>query len=113
MNASTNTAETAADPAGNSSLATPHMLMRARCDAELATIAQRIADEQSVCEIESTCPAYIQGEAKWFDTRWMTDPREHCGQVIDINTEIIGYALQRGLIAQHTVQPYLVRIARR
>jgi hypothetical protein len=89
---------------------TAHMSMRQACDAELAAISQRIADEQVIAEIESVCPAYIQGGDKWLDTRFMTDPREHSGEVIDINTEVLGYAAQRGITATHPKQPYLVRI---
>ncbi len=97
-------------PAAASASSTPHMAMREGCDAELAAISQRIADEQVIAEIESVCPAYIQGGDKWLDTRFMTDAREHSGEIIDMNTEILGYAAQRGITAAHPLQPYLVRI---
>lgn len=97
-------------PVAASAPSTPHMVMREGCDAELAAISQRIADEQVIAEIESVCPAYIQGGDKWLDTRFMTDAREHSGEVIDMNTEILGYAAQRGITAAHPLQPYLVRI---
>lgn len=93
--------------------ATRHQAVRQECDAELAAMAQRIADEQVVAEIESACPAYVQGGDKWFDTRFMTDPREHSGEVLDMNAEVLGYAARRGITTPHMLQPYLVRICAR
>jgi hypothetical protein len=89
---------------------TAHQAMRQGCDAELAAMSQRIADQQVIAEIESNCPAYVQGGDKWLDTRFMTDPREHSGEVLDMNAEVLGYAARRGITIAHLLQPYLVRI---
>lgn len=82
-------------------------------DAELARRAVRIADMQVVCEIESGCPAHngLDQHPRWYDLRPLTDPREHCGEMIDMNAEIIDYALRRGLAIRHPEHAHLVRIA--
>lgn len=80
--------------------------------AEIFRRSVLIADAAAVSDIE-TGAATVADDPRWYDVRPMLDEREHSPQVIDMATEMLAYAEQRGLIQRHQVEPHLVRIDRR
>lgn len=83
-------------------------------DPTLTSAAHRLADASVITDIESE--GFIHDDVdgqRWYDTRPMLDPREHCDEVIDQAALAIGYALDRGLVERHPDRPYLLRIVRR
>lgn len=48
----------------------------------------------------------------WWDTRPMTDEREHSAEHIDMATEAIQFAVAAGLVHVHPQRPYLLTVAR-
>lgn len=78
---------------------------------QVLTMGLLIANRAAVSDIESECVA-AQGDDgwRWYDTRPMLDPREHCGEIIDMATDTLAYAEACGLIRRHAQQRHLVRI---
>jgi hypothetical protein len=83
--------------------------------AEISRLAHAIADISTVADIESECVASREpGSAhRWYDTRPMVDPREHCNEFIEMAEQVLAYARMRGLIVQHPERTHLVRIHRK
>jgi hypothetical protein len=77
----------------------------------MTTHAHQIADRAVVSDIEEfgvragTAP----DGAPLYDTRPMLDPHEHAPDVIDIATQAIAYAKERGLITD-TATPGVVAL---
>lgn len=70
------------------------------------------ADHAVISDITAACVALAQqpGQPCWYDTRPMTDPREHAPPQLDMAVQALQYARERGLVAQHPQHPHLVRI---
>jgi hypothetical protein len=81
--------------------------------AELVRRGLLIADAAAVADIETEAVAVQNVHQRWYDVRPMLDVREHCGELIDLATETLAYAEQRGLIQRHLVERHMVRIVRR
>lgn len=79
---------------------------------EFATLLQAtlIADRAVVSDIESEGHRVQLDGRTWYDTRPMTDPREHATPVIDMAFEAITYAVARRLASVHPQRPYLLSI---
>lgn len=79
---------------------------------DLIKQAFAIANAAVVADIESEGVQVVLGGWTFYDTRPMTDAREHGPEVVDMLRQAIDYALQAGLAMQHPTQPHLVRIVR-
>lgn len=82
--------------------------------AELIRRSLMLADHATLAQIRAEChPVSPRHDPEgWRDVRPMLDPREHSGQSIDIATELLAYARDRGLIQRHPESAHLVRITR-
>jgi hypothetical protein len=84
-----------------------HMLQSLDLLRQTFTIANRAA----IADIETECVAITLGDGlRWYDTRPMIDPREHCGELLDMATQTLAYADAAGLIARHPQQRHMVRL---
>lgn len=81
--------------------------------AELVRRGLLIADMASVSDIETGAVSVGAASARWYDVRPMLDEREHSPAVIDMATETLAYAQQRGLVERHLVDKHMVRITSR
>lgn len=80
-------------------------------DVQMLQIAMRIANRNVVADIETNALRVFPHLAgRWYDTRPMLDPREHCGPVLDMLTEALAYAEQAGLVRRHATERWLVCI---
>lgn len=80
-------------------------------DSQL-TLASAIADRAVVIDIQSEGLRVAQGGRTWWDTRPMTDQREHVPDDVEIFTLAIRYAVGTGLASVHPTQPYLLTFER-
>jgi hypothetical protein len=65
---------------------------------DMAVAERRLAEAAVVADIETNgLHARDLGQRVW-DVRAMTDPREHCPQVVDMTRQALAYAEWRGLI---------------
>jgi len=79
---------------------------------EQRSLATAIAERAVVADIESEgVRVHLDGRT-WWDTRPMTDPREHAPEVIGMADEAIRYAVGSGLASVHSNQPYLLTFER-
>jgi len=69
-----------------------------------------LADTYCVTDIETTADSVMLDGQRWYDTRPMLDPREHCDEFIDLAKATIDHVLSRGLAVRHLQQPHLVRL---
>lgn len=78
--------------------------------AELVRRSMAIADRAVVADIE-TEGFSVKDDAGllWYDVRPMQDPNECAPTTIDMVTECLAYAHQRGLIRTHPQHQHLVR----
>lgn len=84
----------------------------ARRIAPLVYQALRLANRAVREDIETECPKVCTGDGRiWWDTRPMTDPREHSPAVLDMTNDALKYAIESGLVRLHPMQPYLVTFA--
>lgn len=77
--------------------------------------AIKLAREYVRMTIESECHSHTEnntsaGTVRWYDTWSLTSAHEHAPQVIDLNTELLRWGLESGLLAQHLHTPRYVRI---
>lgn len=81
---------------------------------EFATLQQAtaIADRSVIADIQSEGQRVSVDGRIWYDTRPLTDPREHAAQVIDMASEAISYAVARRIASVHPQRPYLLALAR-
>ena len=78
---------------------------------QLLRRATLIADAAAFSDIEANADAVSTGEGpQWYDVRPMLDEREHSLEAIDLATEAIHYAVQRGLATRHPTIPHLLRL---
>lgn len=74
--------------------------------------ALQIADRAVVADIESM--SIMAGRTPdgrpIYDTRPMLDRREHCDESIEMATQALRFARQRGLVREQPGQPYLLTI---
>lgn len=73
----------------------------------------RCAVQSMIETIESECPSLTLQGQRWYDTRAMLNPYEHCPEIIDLNGELLGLAQELGVTIRHpgAHRPYLVRMA--
>jgi hypothetical protein len=77
--------------------------------AEHLALERRLARQKALTDIED-CHVQVAGGLLWYDTRPMTDPREHCNEALDLANEVLAYADYWKLITRHPTQPWLVRV---
>jgi hypothetical protein len=77
-------------------------------EADVISSAFTLANAYVASTIETECVSV----GAWFDTRVMLDPREHCGEVIDMNAELIRYGENSGLLVRHPRCRYMVRFSK-
>ena len=74
-------------------------------------LAHRLAERAVAADVEMH--GHITRDAdgiKWYDTRPMTDPREHCPESIDMANEALEYGVKAGVLVRHHAQQWLVRV---
>jgi hypothetical protein len=80
-------------------------------DASLLQQGLAIANAAVISDIETEAVrVHIALPGRWYDTRPMLDPREHCGPVIDMAAQSLAYAEASGLIHRHAHERHLVCI---
>lgn len=73
--------------------------------------AFHLANQYVISDIESHGVCVHRGDGgRWYDLRHLMDPRERCGEVIDMFTEAVAYATRYGLITADPTLAHLVRI---
>lgn len=75
--------------------------------------AAQIAARSVICDIETEGAAVDLNGQRWYDTRPMTDPSQHCPEVLAMAGEAITYAIAAQLVGVHPGMPYLLRIINR
>jgi hypothetical protein len=85
----------------------------AAVESGLSRMAFALADRAVVADIGSECPRLEADGRSWFDTRPMTDPREHAPSVVDMANTAICYAIARQLVGIHPQRPYLLTFNRK
>jgi hypothetical protein len=81
---------------------------------QAADMAHRIADRAVVADIESEAVPHTDAQGLiWSDTSCMLDPREMCDDFVEMNTQALDYAQQRGLITRHPKFGHLVLITKK
>lgn len=80
----------------------------------MAALSLQIADRAVIGDIESEGTKLTGDDpnAGYWDISAMLNPNEQPPEVIDMNTQAIEYALERGLVRSHDVRPNLLRIVR-
>ena len=75
--------------------------------------AVSIADRAAIADIESHCPVFYRmpDGRKVYDTRPMTDEREHAPEVVDMARQALDYARWRQLIWSPPGSAHLVVLA--
>ena len=76
---------------------------------ELMLRALTLADAAAWCDIEAGADRVQFADGLYWDLRPMLDTREHAPEVIDLNQLSIDYALQRGMVRRHPLEPHLVQ----
>lgn len=80
-------------------------------DVRFLLLQAALARHFVVENIESgAVPVALTGGGRWRDVRPMTDPREHSGEVLDINVQTLYYAEEAGIMERHPEHPHMVRI---
>jgi hypothetical protein len=82
-------------------------------ETQMVHLAFEIANRAVVEDIENYAVKEVTDGRIYWDTRPMTDPREHAPQSIDMATQAIRYALTAGLAAVHPQRPYLITLVGR
>lgn len=67
-----------------------------------------LANAAVISDIETGAQKIERDGRIWWDTRPMTDPREHSPICVDMAQQAIDYALHSGLAHAHPVQTYLL-----
>lgn len=80
-------------------------------DAQMK-LAVSIADRAVISDIESEAIRLDLDGRAWWDTRLMTDAREHAPEVVELASDSIRYAVGTGLASVHPNQPYLLTFER-
>lgn len=80
--------------------------------AEMAALERRLAERAVVADLQTACDAVVIDGTCWWDTRPMTDTREHAQEICDMAREALHYAECRQLIAWHPQHPHLARVVR-
>ena len=81
-------------------------------EAALLKAAFAIANESAIECIESEAVRIDLGDGlRWYDTRPMLDPREHCAESIDLMTRRLQYAEASGLVTRTGDREWLVCLA--
>lgn len=76
---------------------------------DLIRAAFALANQAVISDIESEARQTQRDGFIWWDTRPMTDLREHSPICVDMSHAAIEYAVCTGLALAHPVQPYLLR----
>lgn len=99
------------DPTHGDLPATPFYLPRDTADeTRLVHLAFEIANRAVIEDIEAYA-VKVQADTRiYWDTRPMTDAREHNPEVVDMATQALQYAIGAGLVGLHPQRPYLVTI---
>ncbi len=84
----------------------PSQELRSIAGHHAAAVA--IANQSTRADIETESIRVNQEGRTWWDTRLMTDPSQHCAEVIQMHTDAIRYAVTYGGAAVHPQQPYLL-----
>jgi hypothetical protein len=80
---------------------------------QVAELAHQIADRAVISDIETEAVGQLdEQQRRWYDTRPMLDPREMCDDMVEMNTQALAYAHERGLISPHPQHAHLVRITK-
>lgn len=78
---------------------------------ELITLGLTLAIRFAVSDLELNALRTKTDEPGWwYDTRPMLDPREHCGQAVDMAVETLRFGEAAGAFLRHPTQRHLVRI---
>lgn len=77
---------------------------------ERARLAIQLATRAVITDIESEAHKVQLDGRIWWDTRPMTDEREHSPESIDMATQAIQYALCAQIASVHPQRPYLLLI---
>lgn len=80
-------------------------------DSQLS-LAMAIAERAVVSDIESEGVKVRLDGVTWWDTRPMTDPREHAPEAADMATLAIRFAVGTRLAHVHPQRPYLLTFER-
>lgn len=80
---------------------------------QLVRLAFQLANRAVISDIESEGHKVQLDGRIWWDTRPMTDLREHSPEVVDMATAAIQYAVGSGIAAIHPQRPYLLTITPR
>lgn len=76
-------------------------------------LAMQIAKQAVISDIESEAIRVDLDDYTWWDTRPMTDQREHSPPVVDMFSQAIQFAVGSGLAAVHPQRPYLITLVGR
>lgn len=75
--------------------------------------AARLADCYAIGCIEDQCwPPTDCSTGRWWNTAGMLDSRRHPGEVLDLNADVLAYAIERRLVQMDPCRPQWVRIVR-
>lgn len=88
---------------------TPRQEPRPLFTALVATAAA-IADRAVIADIETEGVSVGPAGDRCYDIRSLIDEREHAGEVVDMVSEALAYAIARGLIVFDRGQPWLARV---
>lgn len=89
----------------------PFYMPREQSDeARLVHQAFEIANRAVIEDIESYGVKVQVDTRIYWDTRPMTDLREHPPEAVDMATQALQYAIGAGLVGLHPQRPYLVTI---
>lgn len=83
--------------------------VRNQLEAASVATAYRLADLYAISDIECNGVAVKIGGQRWYDIAPMFDPREVSGEMIDICSQLVAYALGRNLFVMHSEAPNLLR----
>lgn len=79
--------------------------------ARQQALAHRLAERAVAADVELHAAAASTDDGrKWYDTRPMVDPREHCPECVDMAREALEYGLKCGVLIQHQTFAWLVRV---
>jgi len=84
-------------------------LERWRLARALESSARHIAERAVISDIESDGIAVEFDGVRYYDIRPLVDLREVPGELLDMASEALAYALGAGIFEAHPVHPYLLR----
>ena len=82
-------------------------------EADLLARSLLIAKRAVLADIETEGVLVALDEpGHWYDIRPLQDPREHCAEVLDMFAQALAFAVDAGVVKQHSQLPHLVRVNR-